>query len=77
MQKFAFIRNKASKVFKKYGYEEIQPNLLEHEEVFLKSLGETNEIIQKVQLLRSLISENKKGNVSSYRSVSKKIGTSS
>lgn len=48
MQKFDFIRRKSSEIFKKYGYQEAQINLLEHEEIFQKSLGETSEIIQKV-----------------------------
>lgn len=48
MQKFDFIRRKSSEIFTKYGYQEAQINLLEHEEIFQKSLGEISEIIQKV-----------------------------
>jgi histidyl-tRNA synthetase len=48
MLKFEHIRRKGIEIFKKHGYQEVQPNILEHEELFQRSLGEASEIIQKV-----------------------------
>lgn len=51
MLKLNYIKKKAFNIFKKYGYQEAQVNILEHEELFQRSLGETSEIIQKVTFI--------------------------
>lgn len=63
MQKFDFIRRKSVEIFKKYGYQEVLSNILEHEELFQRSLGEASEIIQKVNQSNTHYLNHQKGNV--------------
>lgn len=49
MAKFRYIRNHAERLFRQYGYDELLLNIVEHEELFHRTLGDTSEIIQKVQ----------------------------
>ena len=55
MLKFDYIRQKATNIFKRYGYQEVQPNLLEQVELFERSIGESGEIVQKVPSKSSYI----------------------
>ncbi len=42
-----FLENTARDVFRKYGYDEIRTPILEREDVFLHSIGESTDIVQK------------------------------
>ncbi len=54
LKKFQFISNKAESLFRSYNYNHIIPNIVEHNEVFQRTLGETSEIITKVKISPSL-----------------------
>jgi histidyl-tRNA synthetase len=42
-----FIENSASRTFKNYGYQEIRIPVVEHTEVFVRSIGESTDIVEK------------------------------
>ncbi|MBN1383415.1 MAG: histidine--tRNA ligase [Elusimicrobia bacterium] len=44
---FIFIENTARKIFRKYNYQEIRTPLVESAELFLRSIGETTDIVEK------------------------------
>lgn len=46
-ENFAFIENTARKIFKKYNYREIKTPSAELAELFLRSIGETTDIVEK------------------------------
>ena len=42
-----FIENSASRIFKNHGYQEIRIPVVEHTEVFVRSIGESTDIVEK------------------------------
>ena len=72
MQKFDYIRNKAINIFKRYGYQEVLLNIVEHEELFHRTLGEESDILSQ-KVFKSSIHVEIKGNVPVQRPLRQRI----
>lgn len=44
---FTFLENRARDIFGRYGYEELRTPILEHTELFCRSIGEQTDVVQK------------------------------